>query len=517
MMAHQVRINVVRCLKLASTYPKVILIMNTDMLIVGGDGDLALRKLYPSLYYLELNNCMPDGLRIIGMARTAQARETFLVKVQKWLKKSIAETLYSEEKWQHFSSKIHFAEGDATNVESLTKIKQELLGKDNQLVVYLAIPPMIFGSVCAALDACGLAKPTTRLVVEKPLGESRETFLAINEELARTFPEEQLFRIDHYLGKETVQNLLALRFANDIFEPLWNAKYIDHVQITVHETVGVGNRWSFYDQTGATRDMVQNHLLQVLCLMAMEPPAVLDAESVRAEKLKVLKSLKPISAADVEQVTVRGQYLSGQIDGQEVPGYREEESDKYEIDPNSQTETYVAVETEIQNWRWSGVPIYLRTGKRLNQRRSEIVIQFKQSHHKIFNQNHLEHKANRLVIRLQPDEGIRLRIMNKVAGLEAGIPLEAGCLDLFFGDAGKIKMHDAYARLLFDVLRNDQTLFVSAAEVESSWKWVDQIFAGWRETGMKVQGYPAGSLGPMAADEMIKRNGKRAWHCGEDA
>ena len=485
--------------------------MNTDMLIVGGDGDLALRKLYPSLYYLELNNCMPENTRIIGMARTGQTREEFLVKVKEWLKANVAAELFSEEKWESYSQKIFFAQGDATNAESLGKVREEFLGEGNQLVVHLAIPPLIFGKVCNALEGCGLAKETTRLVVEKPLGDSRESFIAINDELARTFPEKQLFRIDHYLGKETVQNLIALRFANDIFEPLWNSRYVDSIQITVSEEVGVGNRWSFYDQTGATRDMVQNHLLQVLCLTCMEPPAVLDADSVRAEKLKVLNSLKMIEGEEVLKDTVRGQYERGMVGGKEVPGYLEEESDKYEIDPNSQTETFVAIKAEIQNWRWSGVPIYLRTGKRLRGRHSEIVVHFKQSKHKIFQENHENHASNRLIIRLQPDEGIRLRVMNKVAGLEPGIPLESGCLNLWFSDKKEIKTHDAYSRLLFDVLRNDQTLFVSAAEVEAAWKWVDTIFAGWKSTGMKAQGYPAGSIGPVAANELLSRDG-REWH-----
>ena len=486
--------------------------MNTDLLIVGGDGDLALRKLYPSLYYLELNNCMPEGIKIIGSARTAQSQEAFHEKINTWLKKSIAPELYSDEKWQSFSDKIFFAQADATSPESLAGVKETMLGENNQLVVYLAIPPLIFGKVCLALDECGLAGKNTRLVVEKPLGDSRESFIAINDELARTFPEEQLFRIDHYLGKETVQNLMALRFANDIFEPLWNSKYIDHVEITVSESVGVGNRWDFYNQTGATRDMVQNHLLQVLCLLAMEPPSSLNAASVRAEKLKVLNCLKPITSKDVETMTVRGQYTRGVVNNEEVPGYLEEESEKYEIDPNSQTETYVAIQAQIENWRWSGVPIFLRTGKRLKSRHSEIVVQFKQTHHRIFDQNHTEHKPNRLVIRLQPDEGIRLRIMNKVAGLEAGIPLESGCLNLHFGDGTKPQTHDAYSRLLFDVMRNDQTLFVSAAEVEAAWRWVDEIFAAWKDTEMKAEGYPAGSLGPVGADELMARNGGRKWH-----
>ena len=485
--------------------------MNTDILIVGGDGDLALRKLYPSLYYLELNESMPKGTRIIGTARTAQSQEAFINKVHTWLKDNISDKLYDEQKWQRFSSRIFFAQGDATNPESLAKLGDSFLQKDSTLVVYLAIPPMIFGKVCTALKECGLAKPTTRLVVEKPLGDSRESFLEINAELAKAFEEKQLFRIDHYLGKETVQNLLALRFANDIFEPLWNSKYIDNVQITVTETVGVGNRWDFYNQTGATRDMVQNHLLQVLCLMAMEPPAMLEADSVRSEKLKVLNCLKMIPVEEIKDSTVRGQYTRGNVNGEDVPGYREEESDKYEIDPNSQTETYSCIKAEILNWRWSGVPIYLRTGKRLDKRHSEIVIQFKQNKHKIFNQENASHCANTLIIQLQPDTGIRLRIMSKVAGLDAGIPLRDGYLDLDLDDQTKVKKHDAYSRLLFDVLRNDQTLFVSAAEVEAAWKWVDNIFSSWKQTDQQVEHYAAGTDGPARARVIMESSGQE-WY-----
>ncbi|MFL0801635.1 MAG: glucose-6-phosphate dehydrogenase [Agarilytica sp.] len=488
--------------------------MNTDLLIVGGDGDLALRKLYPSLYCLELNECEPEYEKIIGVARTAHEREGFLAKVKTYVIASISEKYFSEEIWQVFAAKLCFVQCDATDANNLAAVKDNVVGQDAALVVYLAIPPLIFGRVVLALENSGLVTSTTRLVVEKPLGDSHDSFIEINKELTRVFPEEQLFRIDHYLGKETVQNLLALRFANDIFEPLWNAKYIDHIQITVSESVGVGGRRAFYDQTGATRDMIQNHLLQVLCLVAMEPPATLNAECVRVEKLKVLQCLKPFSTKDVGKNTVRGQYHRGMVNGDDVVGYLEEEQDKENSNSESDTETYVALQTEIHNWRWTGVPIYLRTGKRLQSQRSEIVVQFKQSHHQIFDQNHSEHKPNRLVIRLQPDEGIRLRIMNKVAGLEAGIPLESGCLDIQFGDGKsgkKDKKHDAYSRLLFDVLRNDQTLFVSASEVEQAWCWIDQIFEAWAQTGMKSEAYMAGSFGPPSADVLIARSG-RAWH-----
>jgi len=482
--------------------------MSTDLLIVGGDGDLALRKLYPSLYYLELNGCMPEGTRIIGMARTGQTREEFHEKIHAWLQKNVKQGLYSEDKWKSFVEKIYFAQGDATDPESLNTVKREFFSDDRQLVVYLAIPPMIFGKVCRSIKRCGLSGPNSRLIVEKPLGDSHQSFVAINKELTSAFPEEQIFRIDHYLGKESVQNLLALRFANDMFEPLWNSRYIDHIQITVTESVGVGNRWAFYDQTGATRDMVQNHLLQVLCLVAMEPPACLNAESVRSEKLKVLNALRLIPYEEVQDLTVRGQYGKGYAEDEEVPGYREEKSDKYEVDPNSQTETFVAIKAEIQNWRWSGVPVYLRTGKRMHKRHSEIVIQFKQSNHQIFKENHSEHRANQLIIQLQPDAGIALRMMHKVPGLEASIPVQDGVLNFTF-DESNVVTHDAYSRLLFDVLRNDPTLFVSAAEVEAAWKWVDQILAGWKETGMPVEEYQSGGLGPDGADHLIMRDGRK--------
>lgn len=479
--------------------------MNIDMLIVGGYGDLALRKLYPALYLLELSGSLPEHVRIFGMARKAQERGEFHTKVQQWLRDNLAEDLYDEVTWQSFADKLYFAQGDATEPASLAEAQKKYFNKNHRLVVYLAIPPRIFGTVCSSLEACGLVTPSTRLVVEKPLGDSCESFIAINEELSRVFPEDQLFRIDHYLGKESVQNLIALRFANDIFEPLWNSKYVDHIQITVTETVGTGNRWSFYDETGAVRDMMQNHLLQVLCLVAMEPPSTLDAECVRGEKLKVLRCLKTLEGDTINDVSVRGQYRHGTVSGESVPGYLDEEGSR----ADSQTETFVVLKAEIENWRWSGVPIYLRTGKRLSQRHSEIVIQFKQSHHKIFNEHHSRHNANQLIIQLQPDAGISLRVMNKVAGLEEGIPLESGYLDISFSETDKVKKHNAYSRLLFDVFRGDQTLFVSAAEVETAWTWIDQIFAGWAESNTPISDYTAGSSGPIEANNLMTRDGRR--------
>jgi len=427
--------------------------MGTDLFIIGGDGDLALRKLYPSLYYLEINDAMPDGLRIIGTARTGQEQAEFKAKVLDWLKRSVSTELYSEEHWQRFSERLFFAQGDATKSDELREIGKTYFSAGNVQIIYLAVPPKIFGAVCRSLSECGWVRDTTRLIIEKPLGDSRESFHDINNQMSEVFNEDQIFRIDHYLGKESVQNLLALRFANDLFEPTWNNRYIESVQITVTETVGVGNRWAFYDQTGATRDMVQNHLLQVLCLMAMEPPATLDAESVRLEKLKVLKCLRPINASNAHEKTVRGQYLSGNVDGALVPGYLEEESEKYEINPNSTTETYVAIECEIQNWRWSGVPIYLRTGKRLNKKHSEIVVYFKSANHNIFSGGRQPREPNKLIIQLQPDSGISFSLNSKEQGLDTGIPLRNGMLNLDFDDHSLPRKHDAYSRLFYDVFR----------------------------------------------------------------
>lgn len=484
--------------------------MNTDILIVGGDGDLALRKLYPAFYYLTLNGCMPENTRIFGMARSHNEQDAFLVKVNEWLQDNTG-VLYDEAIWKEFSKCIKFVQGDSTSGDDLTRIKQENFGEDRDLIVYLAVPPMIFGKICTALDKAGLALPTTRLVVEKPLGDSKESFRAINDELSRVFSEKQLYRIDHYLGKESVQNLLAMRFANDIFEPIWNSKHIDHIQISVTETVGCGNRWDFYDQTGAMRDMIQNHLLQVLCLVCMEPPISLEADSVRNEKLKILRCLKPMSEKDIETNTVRGQYRKGKVGGEPVPGYLEEEEGGRE----SHTETFVALKAEINNWRWSGTPIYIRTGKRLDRRHSEIVIQFKQNRTKLFADQLTQNCANQLIIHLQPDEGIYMRVKNKKAGLDARVPLEDRSMDLSFADNAKAKKHDAYTRVLFDVIRNDQTLFVSEAEVEAAWDWVDRIFAGWNSKNKKPAGYEAGSNGPVEAIEMLAREGRR-WNKSED-
>lgn len=481
--------------------------MNTDILLVGGDGDLALRKLYPSLYYLTLNGCMPEGTKIWGMARSEREHDAFVALVKKWLVENTGK-LYDEAVWEKFAPCINYVQGDSTKSEDLARIRDNHFAEDGNVIIYLAVPPSIFGKICTALEGAGMNGDNTRIVVEKPLGNSKETFLTIDAEFSRVFKESQIFRIDHYLGKESVQNLLALRFANDIFEPIWNHRHIDHIQITVSETVGCGNRWDFYEETGAIRDMVQNHLLQVLCLLCMEPPASLDAESVRQEKLKILKCLKPIDASNCKEKTVRGQYRAGLVDGQNVPGYLEEEEAQGRP---SDVDTYVAIKAEIENFRWSGTPIYLRTGKRLDKRHGEIVVTFKQNSSRLFNDQFTDNCANQLVIHLQPDEGIRIRMKNKKAGLDARVPLVDRTLDLSFCEYAMAKKHDAYSRLLFDVIRNDQTLFVSEPEVEAAWEWIDGMRAAWAETEHHVVGYESGGHGPKESDEFMAKDGRR-WH-----
>ena len=483
--------------------------LNCDLVIIGGDGDLALRKLYPALYCLWVNDCLSAEMRILAIARRDLSQQEFLERVRSWLEKSKAVKVFSAQAWEEFSTLIHYAMLDATCGDALDQVRRDHL-QDTQrdLVVYLATPPQIFAPICGALESAQLVRPNTRIVVEKPLGDDRESFLAINHQLTRIFDEQQVYRIDHYLGKETVQNLLALRFANTFLEPLWNNKYIDNVQITVSEAIGASGRWEFYDEAGAMRDMVQNHLLQLLCLAAMEPPAHLEPTAVRNEKLKVLSCLRPMDDHAVRENTVIGQYTAGAVAGEPVPGYCEEEGAQAQSD----TETFVALKAHVDNWRWAGVPFYLRTGKRLSRQYSEIVIEFKQVAHSIFGTRLPAGKPNRLIIRLQPDETISLELMNKVAGLDANAPLRKVTLDLSFSqDSALGTTPDAYQRLLFDVMRNNPTLFVRADEVEEAWKWVDGIQSVWQAMGKQPEPYTAGSWGPSQAIALIARD-SRSWH-----
>jgi len=394
---------------------------------------------------------------------------------------------------------LRYCDGDVTEPGPYTKIAEHL--KDYAILLYyLSTSPDFFAAIAQHLRQAGLIQPQSRVAIEKPIGHDLESSRKIEDTLAEAFPEERIHRVDHYLGKDTVQNLIALRFANTLFEPLWNKDSIEHVQITVAETVGVERRWSYYDSYGALRDVVQNHMLQLLCLVAMEPPANLDADSVRDEKVKVLRSLRPIGAAEVERETVRGQYRKGFTENGAVPGYSEETGGG-----NSDTETFVALAAHIDNWRWAGVPFFLRTGKRLPTRTTQIVVQFKPVPHSIF--HHSDNVPNRLIIRLQPQEEIALQIMNKTPELEA-VRLKPVTLDLNLSDAFRTtRRRIAYERLIFDALKGSTFLFVRRDEVEAAWRWIDRIADGWKERDMGCLPYSAGTWGPSSAFALTERQG----------
>ncbi len=476
--------------------------LKTHILIIGGDGDLAIRKLYPALYSLDMAGELDDDTLITGLSRGGKNRDELMAKVKQRANEGAA---LNQDAWARFDKRLDLVTGDATAEDDMRSFGQRIDFSTTRLVVYLAIPPKVFHGVCQAMHVAGLVKPTTRVVVEKPLGTSCETFTEIHDHMAQIFSEEQVYRIDHYLGKESVQNLLALRFSNIMFNAVWNCDYIDHVQITVAETVGVEDRHEFYDEVGALRDMVQNHMLQILCLIALEPPATRRADMIRTEKLKVLQSLRPIGLEDISSKTVRGQYASGSVEGALVPGYQ----DEIGRERNSTTETFVAIKAEIDNWRWSGVPFYLRTGKRLSSRCAEIVVQFKKPKHSIFADQAVGLNGNRLTIRLQPDDGVHLSLVNKQPGV-GELPLEELDLNLHVPDSRRLHSFDAYARLVLEVLRGDQTLFVSSDEVITSWKWIDQILENWNLAKAKAHPYAAGTNGPSQAVVMLARD-QREW------
>ncbi|HEY3799581.1 MAG TPA: glucose-6-phosphate dehydrogenase [Caulobacteraceae bacterium] len=469
------------------------------LVIFGATGDLAARMLLPSLYFLDAENLLPAGMKIIGSARSELDGNAFAEHVHGVLKKR-AEGL-DDQVWQRFRARLDYCPADVTRGVGLEAIAKRIDGACT--VFFLALSPSLYGSVCTALGEAGLACGDCRIVLEKPIGHDLESSRQINAAVGAVFEERRVFRIDHYLGKETVQNLLALRFANTLFEPLWNNLAIDHVQITVAETEGVGDRWPYYDEYGALRDMVQNHMMQLLCLVAMEPPPDAGADSVRDEKVKVLKSLKPFTRASAQQMSVRGQYRSGVVEGRQTPSYAEERGGE------SDTETFVALRADIENWRWAGVPFFLRTGKRLPERRTQIVIQFKPLPHLIFGERAEDDvTANRLVIDLQPDEDISLLLMNRRPGL-AGNRLQALPLSLSLANGGG-RRRIAYERLLLDVIADNPALFVRRDEVELAWQWIDGVADTWTDLGIAPRPYAAGSWGPAGAFALLERSG-RAW------
>lgn len=479
-----------------------------DFILFGTLGDLARRKLLPALYQLEKAELLHTNTRVIGVARDELDTEAFTQRIRESLERFIGKQNIDDAIWQRFSSRFHYCGlelSDLSAYRALASVVQD--SGDRDIVSYLATPPHLFSSVCKGLSQHGLNQERARIVLEKPLGHDLQSSQEINQEVAKYFDESQIYRIDHYLGKETVLNLLALRFANSIFSGQWNNKAIDHIQITAAEQVGVEGRWSYYDDAGQLRDMVQNHLLQVLALIAMEPPTRLDAESVREEKIKVLRSLRPITPENVRDDTVRGQYTSGFVGENKAPGYLEEEGAK----PASQTETFVAVKAHIDNWRWANVPFYLRTGKRMAQKQTEIVIYFKPQPHNIFHETVSQLSPNRLVIRLQPDEGIEIQMMNKVPGLGKQMQLKPTTLDLSFDETFENKrIADAYERLLLEAIQGNQYLFVARDEVEHAWRWIDGIRAAWSTLGEAPKSYPSGSWGPAASVTLIAHDG-REW------
>ncbi|WP_119678095.1 glucose-6-phosphate dehydrogenase [Indioceanicola profundi] len=479
-----------------------------DFVVFGGTGDLALRKLMPALYYRERDRQMTDCSRIIAVSRTDQSTEQYHAQIAHALEQYIPEADRDAEVWKRFTGRLSYVTLDATKPDGFGELSRYLTEADGRArVFYLATSPSLFGAICRNLDAAGLVNGSCRVVLEKPIGTDRASANRINDEVGAVFPEDRIFRIDHYLGKESVQNLMVLRFGNALFEPLWNSSWVDHVQITVAESIGVEGRADYYDRSGALRDMVQNHFLQLLCLVAMEPPASLHEDMIRNEKIKVLRALLPITAADVKAKTVRGQYRSGAINGKPVPGYPEE------LGGQSNAETLVAIKAEVENWRWAGVPFYLRTGKRMPTRCSEIIIQFKAVPHSVFGKGAGELQANRLVIRLQPDEGVKLSIMTKVPG-PGGLRLRSVPLNLSYAETFKDRYPDAYERLLMDVVRGNPSLFMRRDEVDAAWAWIDSILAAWDEADMKPEPYSAGSWGPINSALLLARDNRR-WHDAE--
>ncbi|MGB0496409.1 MAG: glucose-6-phosphate dehydrogenase [Kangiellaceae bacterium] len=487
-----------------------LLIEPFDLVLFGGTGDLSLRKLLPSMYRAYIENEIPKNSQIIVCSRKQKDCENMLEIIKNALQKFVTESEFDKNQFANFSRLIVPTLIDVVDYNNgWQKLKEQLEKRSNTArIFYMAIIPNIYGDCCQNIAKANLISKNSRVVVEKPIGYDRESAEAINNTIADHFDENQIYRIDHYLGKETVQNLLALRFSNSLFENFWDAKSIDHVQISINEQVGLEGRAGFYDGAGAMRDMVQNHLLQLLSLVAMESPNNMSANNIRSEKIKVLQALRPITGEQVKKSTVRGQYVSGEVNGILQPGYLEElvnSSDK----SNSQTETYVAINAKIDNWRWAKVPFYLRTGKRMTRRSAEIVIQFKDVSHNVFEPSSGGLTPNRLVIQLQPEERMQLHLMAKdMTQLQTVLtPVK---LDLNFTDSTNGFKSFGYKRLLLDAIAGNPTLFIHREEGKAAWSWVDPIIKYWNENKVKPSLYRAGTWGPKESDEMLA-NEQREW------
>ncbi len=468
-----------------------------DIVIFGGAGDLSFRKLLPALYMAHLHDKLEPSTRIIAIGRQDWTRQAYLEFIDQNSPPFIDAQALSANDWQSFLSRLAYVSLDVTRVDDYAKLKS-MCASPALRVYYLATAPSLFTQICAHLSQAGLVDAQSRVVLEKPLGTDLATAREINTQVARYFEEQQIYRIDHYLGKETVQNLMVLRFGNAIFEPLWRAPYIKSVQITVAESVGVGSRAGFYDGAGAMRDMVQNHLLQLLCIVAMEQPISLDADDVRDEKLKVLRSLRKMELTDIKRDTVRGQYTAGASEGAAVKGYLEEDK----VPANSRTETFVALRAQINNARWANVPFFLRTGKRMQRRESQIIIEFADQPFSIFGTT-AHQEPNRLIITLQPEESIQLEMMVKEPG--TGMNLHPVKLGLDLQQSSDKRRAEAYERLLMDVIKGRLTHFMRRDELEAAWMWVEPIINGWAALDDKPRAYSAGSWGPAASSALMAR------------
>ncbi|MDO6426878.1 glucose-6-phosphate dehydrogenase [Thalassotalea sp. 1_MG-2023] len=478
----------------------------SEIVLFGALGDLSRRKLLPALYQLDHVGLLNDKSRIVGVARQdislSEFNDFVLENLTTFVKEGLDETTLAR-----FKARLVYQQLDFKQTESYNTLADTLSGGHETRIYYFSTPPAIYGDITDGLKKAGLVTEADRVVMEKPIGHCLESSKVINDQVSRYFNENQIYRIDHYLGKETVLNLLVLRFANSLFTTNWDRNCIDHVQITVAESVGIEGRWGFYDEAGQMRDMVQNHLLQILSLLAMEPPADLSADSIRDEKLKVIKALVPITRQNVKDKTVRGQYSDGFLNGGPVPGYLNEDG----ANENSNTETFVAIKAEIDNWRWSGVPFYLRTGKRMPAKHSEIVVHFKPQPHNIFKESHADLPANKLTIRLQPDEGVELQMMNKIPGIASQLNIHENKLDLSFSKIYQDqRVVDAYERLMLEVINGNQSLFVRRDEVEAAWTWADGIIEAWQSSNEAPKPYAAGSWGPVSSISLIARD-DRQW------